>query len=796
MRGGAKQIWKEKMVAHMLDISKILERLDGLFLEGQPDKVETYLIEQIAFAKKQKDENALITLFNEMIGYCRDMGKFEMAVSYCSEVIELMKKNGYENTIPYATTLLNVGNAYRGAGLLKESEQFFLQVAPIYDKELPLNDFRYASLYNNMSILYQEMRAYEKACQMCEKALQIALSYPNAKIEAATTRTNLALSLMQLGKWEEAYQQLSMALTVYESYEKKDYHYSAALSAMGQYYMNLQQYDTAVFYFDKAKDEIAKHVGKSGPGYEAITANLESAMKLHKTASVKTATEKTGKMTKGMELCRAYYEAYGKQMLQEQFPEYARQIAVGLIGEGSDCLGFDDELSKDHDYGPRFCMWISASLYEKIGDRLQKAYENLPVTLEGVTRNMTDRASFREGVMITEQFVAHLIGSSKLPKNEGDWKALLENGLYALTSGELWEEGDGVLCQYREKLAYYPESFRKKKIAQSLAMMAQNGQYNLPRLIKRGEQIGAAIALTNFMQETMKTVYLLNHRYAPFYKWLHRGMDALLILPEIMDILRALWDYKDDREKSQGIIEIIAKLIVEELKKQGLTTSDELFLERQAYMVAENDNTEKEVLIEKLVKIEWEAFDKVDNEGGRADCQDDWETFSIMRRSQFMTWETPMLESFIKDFEAANEAGWNLIAEKYGRMMEYTCKEEYDKIKSRFPEISDKKKAIISQIAQIQVAWMEEFAKQYPMLAGNARVIHETENTFFRTSYETYLKGELMTYSDETLALYGQFIVKLSGEGRNLAKEIMENTVKLYGYSSLEEAEQKEKEKY
>ena len=66
-------------------------------------------------------------------------------------------------------------------------------------------------------------------------------------------------------------------------------------------------------------------------------------------------------------------------------------------------------------------------------------------------------------------------------------------------------------------------------------------------------------------------------------------------------------------------------------------------------------------LVNELVMLEWQAFDKVQNEGGRASCQDDWDTFSIMRRAQYDTWTDEMLKSFTDDFYNANEQGWNLI---------------------------------------------------------------------------------------------------------------------------------------
>ena len=132
-----------------------------------------------------------------------------------------------------------------------------------------------------------------------------------------------------------------------------------------------------------------------------------------------------------------------------------------------------------------------------------------------------------------------------------------------------------------------------------------------------------------------------------------------------------------------------------------------------------------------------------------------------------------------------------MIMEKYGRMEESTTPEEWNRIKREFPEIPEAKKNIMEQIIQIQVGWMEAFANEYPGMASNARRIHTSEDMPWDTSYETYLRGELSTYSDCMLKLYGQFIVGLVRENKNLAYMIMNNTAMLYGYSSVEEAESK-----
>ena len=80
---------------------------------------------------------------------------------------------------------------------------------------------------------------------------------------------------------------------------------------------------------------------------------------------------------------------------------------------------------------------------------------------------------------------------------------------------------------------------------------------------------------------------------------------------------------------------------------------------------------------------------------------------------------------------------------------------------------------------------------RFPKAAGNARSIHASEDSLYNASYETYLRGELSTYSDETLDLYGRFIAQIGRNRQNLAEMTMRNTALLYGYESLEDLEEK-----
>ena len=239
-------------------------------------------------------------------------------------------------------------------------------------------------------------------------------------------------------------------------------------------------------------------------------------------------------------------------------------------------------------------------------------------------------------------------------------------------------------------------------------------------------------------------------------------------------------------------IEEIAEELALLLYRKDIISDVEPYLEEhvaELLFKAQASKLSVQELAEQIAKLEFEAFDKVKNYGGRADCQDDWFTFSIMRKSQYYTWDKTMLLQYYYDFSRELSKGHNLIEEKYGRMMESTAPQEHAKISAGFPAISDKKRQIIENIVGMQVAWMEEFASKFPHLAGNARSIHTYEDHLYNTSYETYLRGEISTYSDKMLELYGRYIVAYAKNGGNPARDIMEQSVLMYGYESLEEAE-------
>ncbi len=200
--------------------------------------------------------------------------------------------------------------------------------------------------------------------------------------------------------------------------------------------------------------------------------------------------------------------------------------------------------------------------------------------------------------------------------------------------------------------------------------------------------------------------------------------------------------------------------------------------------------------IKKITEIEWEMFHAVNNVGGKADCQNNFETFHIMRESQLIPWSEKMQLSWLHDLEQARDAGRNLMTEKYAWMMESTAPAEFAMIKDKLPEVDDEAREMVDKLTAMTVKWAEAFREKYPYISHRGRPIHASEDLIYGTSIETYNKGELMTYSKETLKAFCEYYDEKEKNGENLYREIIENTVKLSGFESLDHAEAVQKKSF
>ena len=770
-----------------MQIDEIIVKLDELFSENKGQEAQKLLENSIKVAVANEDDNALLTLLNEMIGFLRETSQMEGAYSYVQTTLKLMEKMNIKGSLAYATTLLNIANAYRAGGRLQESLSYYEEVLAIYKELVEENDMLFASLYNNISLLYQELGEFVSAKENLLLALVIVKRNQDAEFEEAVTYANIASTCLTLDEDEEALSYCSKALSLFEAQGIRDAHYCAALSSMGTYYYKKQAYEQAASYFRQAMAGMKEALGEN-EYYHRLSENLEACKRAMNQLP-----------QSGLDLCREYYETYGKPMICEQFAEYRDQIAAGLCGEGSDCFGFDDEISRDHDWGPGFAMWVSKEVYAQIGVALQDAYEKLPKEFKGFTRKESSQGSNRVGVTTIAGFYHRLLGKENINNLSKDFKAtdvswaqISDEALAAAVNGEVFTDQEGIFSAIRTVLQKgFPERIFYLKIAEACAKFSQSAQYNYGRMLGRGDRVAAELSLIEGMKQAMKLLYYLEKEYPPHDKWLYKGLTNKPEYIRETQLLNKLIEKENIPEHVQ-IMEELAGLLCARLYKKDVISLREVYLEfhvtelLQKSALAQMKDAE---LVDEIAKAEFEAFDKVRNAGGRASCQNDWPTFQIMRKSQYMTWNRSMLIQYLYEFNDKYHKGHNLIEEKYGRMMKSTAPEEYAKIADQFPVIPGSKKEIIENIVQIQVGFMEEFSKQYPGLAHNARLIHTKEDQYDDTSYETYLRGEISTYSDKMLELYGRFIVDICKKGLNISTLTMQNSVHLYGYSDLEEAQ-------
>ena len=201
---------------------------------------------------------------------------------------------------------------------------------------------------------------------------------------------------------------------------------------------------------------------------------------------------------------------------------------------------------------------------------------------------------------------------------------------------------------------------------------------------------------------------------------------------------------------------------------------------------------EKARIIRDIVSMEWEMFQKVEGIGGRAGCQDQYPTFNIMRSSQFLAWDTGTLECYLQDLNKARVSGRNLITEKYAYMMESTDPEYYRlKLQPHLPPVNGTKSLLIQRILNLLIQWDQEVSREFPKLSQRGRPLEAAADKSGTTSVETYMGGELKTYSEETLQSLLDHLMGEKTRGGNVVRKILEFTTQQYGFASLEDAEKK-----
>ena len=662
------------------------------------EQAEPYLQKARTEAEHSHNDAGLLTVLNETMGFYRSQGRHTDNLPIIRESLSIADHLHLQEIDPqaWATTLINAATGMRAAGQYEEAEQLYRQALDAAASAFSPTDRRLAALHNNMSMLYSETGRLNQAKRELEQALDLLeQSSPDASadIDVASTHTNLALLLLQMDRYwaSDAIQHAQKALTIYRTgHLEHSAHYASALAGYAQACYMAGCLQDAVSGYEHALSVIEECYGRNTDYYHTTAANLEAARQtmhrhaasshkshtshesdgsqathttqtsqespvpqrsqqsqqlqqsdeLHASSAATTvhhptsSTAATYRHISGLALARALWNDLGKPLIAGRYSAYQGRIAAGLVGYGSECFGFDDELSRDHDFAPRFCLWLTDEDYDAIGEQLQADYDALSrdftVAEQGKPHfaghgsadsdvlaasqlPLTPRAQGefrRDGVFRIGDFFERITLFREAPAQNAyaAWLSLDEATLATATNGQVFADPLGVFSKTRQGFKFMPEDVRLSLISQRLGMMAQAGQYNLPRMLQRGDGAAAMLSIHEFVNATASLVFLINEPvsvgYLPYYKWqfaamrkLSRRMATKLagVCEQLEDILRlgsaACFGGAGFGEGGKGAkpaadhiiatIERICSDVVDELLREGLTDSHETFVEWQ-----------------------------------------------------------------------------------------------------------------------------------------------------------------------------------------------------------------------
>lgn len=689
------------------DTQQFLNGLDAIFdRHAAATEAGPYLEQAMVDAENAGDDAGLLTVLNETMGFYRSQGRHKENQWIVQRALELAARMGLTTgtSEAWATTLINCATAMRAAQQYDQAEDLYHQAQSVCRHSLAPTDRRLAALHNNLSMLYSETNRPDKAELELHEALRIIEASsvnPDADIDVASSHTNLALTLLTEHKLEGAHWHAAKALEIYRTgHLEHSAHYASALAGFAQVCFAERRHADAVTGYRHALAVIEECYGKDTDYWRITADNLrqaeEEAAKAGVTvdnagvagdagtppqsgsrlpnspaqgktganaaSSPSTVSVSTGSAgaaeavsacpVSGLKLARAFWTQMGKPMIAAKYPQYAGCIAAGLVGHGSECYGFDDAYSQDHDFGPRFCLWLTDEDYAAIGEQLEVDYEALPrkfsvdaqgrVTFEAHARSdasgafpsagagspVTPRAqgaNRRDGVFRIGDFFESITGYRTAPAQTAphEWLMLQESTLAAATNGEVFADPTGLFSKTRQGFKNMPDDVRLALISKRLGMIAQAGQYNLPRSLKRGDGAAAWLSIHEFVQATASLVFLVNVPmvvgYMPYYKWQFAALRKLsgsmfALLPNVGEQLETVMRLSSAAcyggagfgeggkgaapaiEKINDIVEQIAVDIVKELKREHLTTSGETFLEWQRPYVEDHIASDDPVL--------------------------------------------------------------------------------------------------------------------------------------------------------------------------------------------------------
>jgi len=276
---------------------------------------------------------------------------------------------------------------------------------------------------------------------------------------------------------------------------------------------------------------------------------------------------------KGLEIARDFFFSWARPFLAAQFPDLADRVAAGRI-LGSDVLGGDDEISRDHDWGPQFDLFLSADDCAAFGEELSREINTAaPNPWNGYRLAGAGDKSVR--VESIPEWFRRYLKLERPPLAAADWPpSTAESILYFLRHGEIWMDGSGELSRWRLALHEYPEEVLRTRLAEECFRIWQHGEYNfVQRMAHRRDPIAVAVCLGEFATGVMRIVLLLSRDFTPYWKWLafefRKRPEAQPYVPMLEELLSIRLI-----ERQVEIVQNVCALVHRQLVDGGWVTGE------------------------------------------------------------------------------------------------------------------------------------------------------------------------------------------------------------------------------
>ena len=269
---------------------------------------------------------------------------------------------------------------------------------------------------------------------------------------------------------------------------------------------------------------------------------------------------------KGLQVARDFFFEWGLPLLEATYPDLAGRVAAGRF-VGSDVLGGDDSISRDHYWGPHFDLFLSEADYAAFGDSLSEMM-NAAAPNPWKGHRLIGDPPISVNVRSIPAWIEEWTGISRLPRRARDWRKANESQLYFLRHGAIFVDRSAELSAWRSALHEYPQTVLRKRLAEELFRVWHHGEYNfVQRMARRRDPVAIAVCLGEFLAGVMRVVLLMDRDFTPYWKWLafeFRKRPAAAEYSPLVDALASTSDIDQQAELVTEISGLVHRRLIEE----------------------------------------------------------------------------------------------------------------------------------------------------------------------------------------------------------------------------------------